>query len=183
MSVEPVLARGTAWRRCEVTRKGRPGCVGIQLDHGQPCFAHHADKNARAARLKQLKDGGLLDFVKGVEFTEELLATLFLAAPSKDGRIILRGADFRSARFQGGPAFQEVTFLGDAKFDRATFLGDAIFNRAIFRGDAKFTAASFQNDAQFNLVSFFGDALFDRISFGQPSDVVALRSHWTSALL
>jgi uncharacterized protein YjbI with pentapeptide repeats len=132
---------------------GTPGCIGSQLDPSQPCFAH-ADEDARAAKLKQLDDDGLLDFVQGVEFTEQLLTELLAAAPIKDGRSVLRGADFRSARFQGSAMFCQVSFLGDAVFDRVTF-----------QGDAKFTAASFQSNAQFDRVSFYGDAVFDGVSF------------------
>jgi hypothetical protein len=72
----------------------------------QPCFAH-TDHHARAAALGRLRRGGPLDFVPGVELTEELLAEVVAAAPTGDGRRVLRDADLQglgnepACRFHG----------------------------------------------------------------------------------
>jgi hypothetical protein len=103
---------------------GTPGCIGAQLDQDQPCYAH-ADDDARAAALGWLGEGRPLGlyFLLGVEVTDELLGQVLAAAPSRNGRRVLRFADLRGARLRGTAGFDGVSFEGGAWFDWATFQG------------------------------------------------------------
>jgi pentapeptide repeat protein len=164
MSGERVLPKMVDWQLCQAAQRGAPGCIGGQLGPGLPCFAH-TDRDDREAGLKALREGGSLDFVHGVEFTEELLAEVLEAAPREDDQSILRDADLRGATFQGDAWFGEVSFQGDARFGGVSFQGDAWFNLADFKGKAWFDSVSFQGNAEFNSVSFRGDAWFRGASF------------------
>jgi uncharacterized protein YjbI with pentapeptide repeats len=66
-----------------------------------------------------------LYFLLGVEVTDELLGQVLAAAPSRNGRRVLRFADLRGARLRGSAGFDGVSFEGGAWFDWATFQGDA----------------------------------------------------------
>jgi uncharacterized protein YjbI with pentapeptide repeats len=186
MSGERVLPGWANWQPCQATPKGTPGCIGRQLDPDQPCFVH-TDKDDRAVMLGQLREGGSLDFMQGVVFTEELLAEVLEATRTKNGRSVIRdadfraarfqGADFRTATFQGGVEFDGASFGGDARFDGASFERDALFRGARFEGNAVFAGAriqlgagfagaSFQRDASFHGASIRHDANFDEASFG-----------------
>jgi hypothetical protein len=103
---------------------GTPGCIGAQLDQDQPCYAH-ADDDARAAALGWLGEARPLGlyFLLGVEVTDELLGQVLAAAPSRNGRRVLRFADLRGARLRGTAGFDGVSFEGGAWFDWATFQG------------------------------------------------------------
>jgi hypothetical protein len=155
----PGVAWWANWPPCQAAPTGTPGCIGSQLGPDQPCFAH-TDHHARAAALGRLRRGGPLDFVPGVELTEELLAEVVAAAPTGDGRRVLRDADLRGVRFQGEARFDQASFQGQAWFDWASFQGGALFSGASFRGGALFGGASFQGDAGFLGASFEGDAGF-----------------------
>lgn len=136
--------------------------------------------------LEALRTGGFLNFVQGVEFTEELLAEVLAAAPTEDDQRIFRNADlrgasfegatgFRGARFQGAANFGGAEFQGDAEFVHASFEGVATFDGARFqtawflsarlRGDARFEGADFQGDAGFSWANFQGDVRFSGARF------------------
>jgi hypothetical protein len=73
----------------------------------------------------------------------ELLAGVVAAAPTGDGRRVLRAADLRGVRLQDDAGFGRVSFQDYAGFNGATFQGDAGFLGASFEGDAGFGGASF----------------------------------------
>jgi hypothetical protein len=156
------LGRPTG-RRARQRRRVRLAASGSQLGSDQPCFAH-TDNDGRAAVLGRLRDGGPLDFVAGVELTEELLVEVLAAAPIKDGRRILRDADLRGVRVQGEARFDQASFQGEAWFDWVCFRRGAVFGGASFQRDAGFGGASFAGDADFRPASFHGDARFDQVS-------------------
>jgi hypothetical protein len=158
---------------------GTPGCIGGQLDSDQPCFAH-SDDDGRAAAMRRLRDGISLDFLLGAEVTEELLAEVLAAAPTKDGRKVFPFVDLRGARLHSSAGFDGVsfegpfwsawsTFQGDAGFFEASFQRYAWFGGATFRGDARFGGASFADGAWFDRATFQGNSDFHTASFGRAS--------------
>ncbi len=128
---------GPTGRHARQRRRVCLGCIGSQLGPDQPCSAH-TDNDGRAAALGRLRDGGPLDFVAGVELTEELLAEVLAAAPIEDGRRVLRDVDLRGARLQGEARLDQASFQGEAWFDGASFWRGALFGGASFQGPARF---------------------------------------------
>jgi Pentapeptide repeats (9 copies) len=179
VTAEPVVPWWADWPLCQAAPTGTPGCIGAQLDQDQPCYAH-ADDDARAAALDWLRDGTLgLEFLPGVEVTDELLAQLLAAVPTTDGRRVLRFADLRGARVQGTAGFDGASF-GGAWFDWASFQGDAGFAGASFQRGARFGGASFGGRVRFDAASFGGDAEFRAASFHRDASFGAARFHGTA---
>src|SRR6266540_1577046 len=136
---------------------GAPGCIGGQLDPDQPCFAH-SDDDGRAAAMRRLRDGISLDFLLGAEVTEELLAEVLAAAPTKDGRKVFPFVDLRGARFQSTAGFDGATFAGTTSFDGAVLGDGADFRAASFHRDARFDRTTFAGTTRFELAAFADDA-------------------------
>jgi len=145
------------WPTCE-----QADCIGVRLDSARTCLAH-CSSSEKAAALKLISEGGLID-VRGVVINSALLKEVLAAAPREEnGKPLIKDCRFGMSTFQGDADFADLygaTFCGDADFGGATFNGDALFHWATFESAPRFRAATSSGDAEFGGATFHCGADF-----------------------
>jgi uncharacterized protein YjbI with pentapeptide repeats len=147
-------------------------CTGVALAGGR-CLVH-CTSDRRQSALRGFRNGGTLDFTRGLSITQDLLREILDAAPrDADGNAVLFHADFGNSTFELGGTFHRVTFQGPASFKETIFQGQAVFEDVVFEGPVTFTDRRSAVTGTLSEPAFRDLAYFRRVTF---QDKVEFRS-------